>query len=212
MGSTRLPRCCGLRMSKFGVPAPPPPPPDSVASSPLPLGLGECVESYNGNSWPTLRERLGTTSALVLLAQEIGTLEDREGERAASSAGLGWKMLCSPSTPGESGRPKAGVAVFVRTHIGLRWPADLPGVIAPGRVIHTIVDLPGWPPLNVISCYLKSGTGLCSLNLTLLRRIGERLAGKHMNIAGGDWNLDPSLVDSTGLARRVGGAFFVPNT
>eukprot|EP00959_Pyramimonas_sp_CCMP1952_P398187 8342754-Pyramimonas_sp.AAC.1 len=31
-----------------------------------------------------------------------------------------------------------------------------------------------------------------------------------MHVVGGDWNLDPHLVDSTGLPRRVEGAFFVP--
>eukprot|EP00959_Pyramimonas_sp_CCMP1952_P320215 6701343-Pyramimonas_sp.AAC.1 len=34
----------------------------------------------------------------------------------------------------------------------------------------------------------------------------EKLAGKHVCAAGGDWNLDPNL-DSTGLARRGEAAF-----
>eukprot|EP00959_Pyramimonas_sp_CCMP1952_P117096 2447570-Pyramimonas_sp.AAC.1 len=60
-------------------------------------------------------------------------------------------MLRSPSPAGESGRPRAGVGVFVRTHIGLRWPSDAPVIVAKERIIHVIVDLPGWPPLHVFS-------------------------------------------------------------
>eukprot|EP00959_Pyramimonas_sp_CCMP1952_P020556 433803-Pyramimonas_sp.AAC.1 len=45
-GSSWLPRCCGLPLSKFGVPAPPPPPPDSLTPPRLP-GLGESFETYN---------------------------------------------------------------------------------------------------------------------------------------------------------------------
>ena len=51
-------------------------------------------------------------------------------------------MLCSPSKPGESGRPTAGVAVFVKHYLGLRWPpgGQSSGEVVASRLMHVLVD------------------------------------------------------------------------
>eukprot|EP00959_Pyramimonas_sp_CCMP1952_P348930 7310923-Pyramimonas_sp.AAC.1 len=89
----------------------------------------ELFETYNGNSWPTLRERLTTSSALILLAQEIGFTLDDEGDKCDAVGKLGWRMLAAPAVPGLSGKPKWGAAVLVRQHLGLRWPSDGSGIV-----------------------------------------------------------------------------------
>eukprot|EP00959_Pyramimonas_sp_CCMP1952_P354609 7428238-Pyramimonas_sp.AAC.1 len=61
-----------------------------------------------------------------------------------------------------------------------------------------------------MSVYLKSGTGLCELNLRLLKKIGQALQHEHLFLAGGDWNLAPSLIESVGLPRRLEAILFVP--
>eukprot|EP00959_Pyramimonas_sp_CCMP1952_P356135 7458407-Pyramimonas_sp.AAC.1 len=45
------------------------------------LGSGEVVESCDGNSWGTLRDRLAVGSALIFLAQEVGFAGDILGEK-----------------------------------------------------------------------------------------------------------------------------------
>eukprot|EP00959_Pyramimonas_sp_CCMP1952_P201106 4205755-Pyramimonas_sp.AAC.1 len=83
-------------------------------------------------------------------------------------------MLASPSTVGAKGKPKLGVAVLVRSHIGLRWPV-CGGVIVPSRAMKVVVDIPEWPRLSVVGVYLKSGTGVCDLNVSYLKAIGRAL-------------------------------------
>eukprot|EP00959_Pyramimonas_sp_CCMP1952_P089371 1869372-Pyramimonas_sp.AAC.1 len=74
-------------------------------------------------------------------------------------------MLAAPAVPGLSGKPKWGAAVLVRQHLGLRWPADGSGIVEYGRVLKVIVDIPSWPPLVVLSVYLKLGTGLSLIHI-----------------------------------------------
>eukprot|EP00959_Pyramimonas_sp_CCMP1952_P155953 3261928-Pyramimonas_sp.AAC.1 len=44
----------------------------------------------------------------------------------------------------------------------------------------------------------------------MLKKIGSHLEKKHLFLVGADWNMEPSLVDSTGLPRRLDAALFVP--
>eukprot|EP00959_Pyramimonas_sp_CCMP1952_P437254 9154987-Pyramimonas_sp.AAC.1 len=106
-------------------------------------------------------------------------------------------MLSSPSVPGQAGQPQWGVAILVRKSLGLRWPTDGSGTIVPSRIIKAVVDIPAWPPLTVVCAYLKSGTGLCESNLGMLQKIGLHLEKEHLFLVGTDWNMEPSLVDST---------------
>ena len=161
-------------------------------------------ESYNGNSWGTLSHRLARSSALVLLAQEIGITAEDVGDKTAKALGMGWHMLCTPSVPCDAGQTSAGVAIFARTSIGLRWPQQLPrGVLVDHRLMFATVDIPGWPPILVGCAYLYNTEGLSKRNLGMLKMIGETLQGHHMAIFGADWNLGPTVIEFTGLPRKA---------
>eukprot|EP00959_Pyramimonas_sp_CCMP1952_P438929 9189248-Pyramimonas_sp.AAC.1 len=71
-----------------------------------------------------------------------------------------------------------------------------------------VVDIPEWPPLSVVCLYLKSGTGMCDRNVSYLKAIGRTLEHDKLFVVGGDWNLDPALVEMSGLARRLGSLLF----
>eukprot|EP00959_Pyramimonas_sp_CCMP1952_P294303 6155966-Pyramimonas_sp.AAC.1 len=60
-------------------------------------------------------------------------------------------MLASPSVLGASGRPKWGLAILVRSHIGIIWSHE-GGIVVPARVMRAIVDIPQWPPITVMCC------------------------------------------------------------
>eukprot|EP00959_Pyramimonas_sp_CCMP1952_P105803 2212222-Pyramimonas_sp.AAC.1 len=57
-------------------------------------------------------------------------------------------MLCAPLKPCGEGHYSAGIAIFARVTVGLRWPGALPrGVAVSRRLIFAAIDIPGWPPI-----------------------------------------------------------------
>eukprot|EP00959_Pyramimonas_sp_CCMP1952_P092526 1936733-Pyramimonas_sp.AAC.1 len=87
------PLCTGFKISAMGSGCPPTPIADDVTADKFQF----VCESYNGNSWGTLSERLARSSALVLMAQEIGITAEDVGDKTAKALGMGWHMLCTPS-------------------------------------------------------------------------------------------------------------------
>ncbi|CAK0868494.1 unnamed protein product, partial [Prorocentrum cordatum] len=194
------PLCTGFKISAMGSGCPP----TSIADDPTADNFQFVCESYNGNSWGTLSERLARSSALVLLAQEIGITAEDVGDKTAKALGIGWHMLCTPSVPCDAGQTSAGVTIFARTSIGLRWPPHLPrGVLVEHRLLFAMLDIPGWPPILAGCAYLCTTEGLSKRNLELLKLIGETLQGAHMAIFGADWNLGPTIIEFTGLLRKA---------
>eukprot|EP00959_Pyramimonas_sp_CCMP1952_P398853 8357924-Pyramimonas_sp.AAC.1 len=66
-----------------------------------------------------------------------------------------------------------------------------------------VVDIPSWPPFAIVCAYLEAGSGLCERNVAHLGAIGKALEQEHLSLCGGGWNLDPSLVESSGVARGL---------
>eukprot|EP00959_Pyramimonas_sp_CCMP1952_P372789 7806419-Pyramimonas_sp.AAC.1 len=62
------------------------------------------------------------------------------------------RALSSKTTAGHN--TGAGVAVFVRTGVGLRPPAAGAECLFPGRLQRVEVDLPGWPAITMFNLYL----------------------------------------------------------
>eukprot|EP00959_Pyramimonas_sp_CCMP1952_P410428 8601247-Pyramimonas_sp.AAC.1 len=87
-----VPRCTGFKLTKHGVGCPP-----RAAPRVKDTDTAHVFESYNGNSWGTLKKRLASSKARGLCAQEIGFDEDRLGQRVSSAKAMGWNMLCSPA-------------------------------------------------------------------------------------------------------------------
>eukprot|EP00959_Pyramimonas_sp_CCMP1952_P438449 9179262-Pyramimonas_sp.AAC.1 len=63
-------------------------------------------------------------------------------------------MLALPALPSAGVLPTAGVAIFVRSQCGVRVPPGLREQVVQHRVLHVVLDLPGWPPLHAINLYL----------------------------------------------------------
>ena len=195
----RGPLCTGMKLTAHGVGCSP-----VTAPKVDDTDVAHVFESYNGNSWGTLRDRLGTTTALVVFAQEIGFTEEEVGARGHTARALGWNMLCTPSLGCAAGKHSAGVAIFARLHVGLRWPDFLPrGVVVPRRLIFTIVDIPGWPSILCGCAYLYNSEGLTRRNLSILKSMGEVLEGQHLAIVGADWNLSSIMLEASGMPRRA---------
>ncbi|CAK0901834.1 unnamed protein product [Prorocentrum cordatum] len=114
-------------------------------------------------------------------------------------------MLCSPSTDCAQGQTSAGVAIFARRTVGLRWPDGLArGAAVPYRLLSTMVDLPGWPPLLVGSAYLYTGEGLSQRNLHILKMAEQVMEGAHLALLGADWNFGSACLEMSGMPRKAG--------
>eukprot|EP00959_Pyramimonas_sp_CCMP1952_P087451 1829892-Pyramimonas_sp.AAC.1 len=100
------------------------------------------------------------------------------------------------TVPGQTGKGKlamAGVAVFARQSVGFRGPQYPRGrlgrqsdansemsfgsELVPHRAQHVVVDVPGWPSLNLFSLYLFTAEGMPSRSAKVHMNIGLAMAG-----------------------------------
>eukprot|EP00959_Pyramimonas_sp_CCMP1952_P429439 8993879-Pyramimonas_sp.AAC.1 len=104
---------------------------------------------------------------------------------------MGWSVIALPGAPIAGHLPTAGVAVFARNGIGLRWsPASNTSEIVAPRAQHIQVDVPGWPTLGIFNIYLYTCEGMTVRHAAILAKIGEEMAGlTHPALIGGDWNM-----------------------
>ena len=116
------------------------------------------IASFNGNCWRTMKRFLVRTKALVVLGQEI-KLRGAESIAEASqwAAANGWQAIISAAGLGPNGGLSAGVAIFARPIVGLRYPDGGRWEICRSRAVVGIITLAGCPPFAVVSSYLRSG-------------------------------------------------------
>eukprot|EP00973_Karenia_brevis_P035100 4842466-Karenia_brevis.AAC.1 len=149
-----------------------------------------------------LKRLLGTCVADVVFAQELrvaGTEADSLRDWARRH---GWKCLVADAVTSETtGRRSAGVGIFVRDHLGLGHLPDGPKDDPTGRAIAGMLEIPGAGRICVVSAYLWVGEELSARNLDLLRTTGEWCSLHRMPfIIGADWNMHPSVIESTTFA------------
>eukprot|EP00959_Pyramimonas_sp_CCMP1952_P468094 9492649-Pyramimonas_sp.AAC.2 len=167
-------------------------------------GGPQFLETFNGNCRATLLERLRSSDSMVICAQEIGTGPDAVPDLQRAARTAGFRALCSPSRCCARGSHSAGVAIFARQHLGLRWnPTG--GELVKGRLISAVVDIPGWPEFVVYSAYFHDSVGLDTANMNLLSVLGasiSRSAGSFL--AAADWNVEPEVIEQSGFTRKAG--------
>ena len=184
---------------------------DDASGNGVSEGPGHHVTTYNGSGLRSLKRFLTKTGSLIVAAQETGIAEALAPEMEDWCASRGWRMLHSAAIPSASeqsrGATSAGVAVFVRDSLGLRWPelGEGRGIVFPGRAMQVIVELSGWPPLGVACSYLFSGEGLSRNNLKLMAAMGSARGpnSPDLQIWAADWNMSPDLVDLSGLPVKL---------
>ena len=81
------------------------------------------IDTANGNSWTNGSKFLEFSGADVVLYQET-KIKDEDAVHSAedTASKLGWKMSLSKATSGENGGASAGMAIAIRTHLGLSQP------------------------------------------------------------------------------------------
>ena len=146
-----------------------------------------------------LKRILSTTEADVVCAQELKVVGDTTTSLRNWASAKGWKCIINEAKMSkDTGGLSSGVGIFVREHIGLGHPPDGPAASKDGRAIAGLVEVPGLPAMICVAAYMRTGEGLSEGNLELLRMIGEWCGAHRMPfIVGADWNMQPSMLEST---------------
>lgn len=204
----RQPRCC-------------PEPPDGPLAfddvSHQKAGLW-AIDTCNPNAWPAALDYLRVTAADFVVLQETKL----RGEEACAAAeqvarSSGWSASILPCGRADAGGRSAGVAVAVRSHVGL----SLPGPVAltqpthqAGRFVMRRVGAICAGGLHLGSTYLTSSVGVSAkCNLDLLQSMACTLNGLVGPwCVGGDWNCTPEQLEATGWLGLVNGIVHAPTS
>ncbi len=173
------------------------------------------VEAVNSTGWRALQRRLIATEAQVIRAQETWITQDAVPAASAWAKRRGWQSVWAAAVPGPSGGASGGVAFLVRDGIGCHYPPGATHVISPGRAVAAVVQAPGHRPTVFVSCYLCHGKGPSGENLEILAAIGQRMKSLPENVEyviGGDLNMEPPDVASTGILEETDATIMAPAT
>ena len=172
-----------------------------------PLGLW-AFDTVNPNSWNSgLATVLASSSADCVFMQETKRLlsDDDPSALNRSARRAGWSACAWSARQNPSGQASGGVAVMARRGIG----------ICPHSVVKEdcqyrqgFVHINGCCPggIHCGSVWMKDSQGLSDTNLQLLASLASsigRLRGPWL--LGGDWNMAPSTLQSSGWLSIVDG-------
>ncbi len=176
-------------------------------------GFALRAETVNATAWGPLKKRLRKTNAHIVLAQETRITKAAMATASSWSLRNGWKMIAAPANKGKKGGASGGVAVLVRSYLGAQFPAKGSHILEAGRAVAAVVDIDGCRPILAISAYLRDGVGLNEANRQTMGKIGACIAShgdKWQFIIGGDFNVEPRVMEASGFAREVGASITAP--
>ncbi len=174
------------------------------------------IDTVNPNAWAGVMGHAKSTAVDVVLAQEIRKRGKNrlDAERQARTAG--WRFALSDADLTDAGRLSAGVGIGARSHLGMAdsgdiaCPASLGGAAA--RYSRKWLGAIARGGVHVGSVYLRDCEGLSEGNLCILQDIAVDLAAlRGPWILGGDWNVTPETLASSGWLALIGGHVVAPS-
>ena len=177
-----------------------------------PAGAGLwLIDTCNPNCWDTgARQILQRTAADIVLMQETKAREDKCDQKRGHALKLGWRAALSPALTTAVHGASGGVAVCARRGLGMEPHAPARdgfqhriGGAWVGRVVRGGV--------HFVSVYPKDGDQLGETNLAVLTELAAVLGAiRGPWIVGGDWNMAPELLRSSGWLGLAHGCFQAP--
>ena len=148
----------------------------------------------------------------VVLAQETWLGPTRIDEAAAWCERRGWKAALSAANRTEAGGWSAGVAILVRSYVGMRWLDAVEGYsISRARAVAAIVEMHGYPCITMASVYLTAGQGLGRDNLALLAAVGAAVEAQGFpTLMAGDYSCSPGAMRNCGFPESAGLCIVAP--
>ncbi len=171
-------------------------------------------DTTNSNTASTLITYLESTAADGVFGQEMRVRDEnlKAAERGARQGG--WDMSVEPAEPTEADSTRAGVAVAVRTHLGLSWSLNpFWDASLDSRVKVVWMGSYCKGGIHLGSVYLWCSEGLSQRNLDLLQFLARILRNLHGPwLCGGDFNLTPSKLRKSGWLNLVEGTIHATGT
>ena len=169
-------------------------------------------DTLNSNVASTAQAYLERTAADACLFQEL-RLRPSGCEQAERTAARGkWSLSIEPAVDTEAGSTSAGVGVAVRSHFGLALPRQaVEDDAMRSRVQVRWMGAVCRGGLHLVSVYLWHTEGLSQRNLDLLQCLAgvlRQLRGPW--IVGGDFNLTPDMLRTSGWLFLVNGVLHSP--
>ncbi|CAK0814798.1 unnamed protein product, partial [Prorocentrum cordatum] len=203
----RLPllrRCLPVLPMRFALAGEPPQPPGKPQARPTwkarhrgrrgSARVKASFVTYNGSSWASRREFLThcDLGIQVVAAQELRIDGDDRRRAEGWAARAGWHAIIPSCRRLESGRPSAGVGLFIRRHISVTMLPGLRGFdLIPSFCVACHADLGIKGGLVLLSCYIEVGRWN-DVNVMRLYDIATALRGWNRPfLAAGDFNCDP---------------------
>ncbi len=171
-------------------------------------------DTVNGNAWGGTIAYLATTAADVTVMQETRRRRRDVPGAEAEAAQAGWNASVRPALVTEADGTSGGVGVATRKWIGLSRP-DVDDAVREGGLSYRA-------QLRWVGCAVRGGLhcgsvwmfpteGLSQRNRRLLDDVTLALKGvRGPWLLGGDWNLPPELLRSSGWLEQVGGTIIAP--
>ncbi len=170
------------------------------------------LDAVNANAWPRAAEHLASTAADIVMVQE--TRRGPRGKNAAEreAARLKWSASLAPGVVTQAGRISAGVAVGVRSHIGLADAKAATGNgAAAGRYIRRWAGCMCRGGVHLGCVYIRTSEGMSGANGDILQQVAEDLATiRGPWILAGDFNMTAADLEASGWLSLVGGVAIVP--
>ncbi len=172
------------------------------------------VDTVNANAWKGARRYLELTAADVCLHQEVKRRRGQQADEAEdTAASLGWSTSIEPSLITTAGALSAGVAVSVRSHLGIaRSKHALDDPVLAHRLVVRWVGSICRGGVHMASMYLWTKEGLSERNLDLLQAAARYLRG----LSGpwcmaADFNCAPAELARSGWPALAGGVIVAPD-
>ncbi len=190
--------------------------PGAVAA-PAPTGHADefalVIETVNSTGWAALKQRLDSTKAHAVLAQETWVAQASVAAASRWAKAHGWRSVWSPAARTKRGGVSGGVAIFARDYLGLHYPSGISHEIKRARAVTATLEAPGSRPFRLVSCYLQHGKGAADTNAELLADIGASVRNHSednggVSIIGGDFNMSPDQLLGTEYDRAVEATVF----
>ena len=154
------------------------------------------------------------TSAHVVFGAETHTIGEHTAAASQWAKRHGWKSLWEDALPGaQQSYSVGGVAIFVRSYLGLGPPPAGDVSVVKGRVIAALINTPGTHGFVGYARYLHVSEGLTKRNLAILSAVGEHIAAHGRPfIFGADFNFSPTVLATASFASKVSAQIVHPDT
>ena len=171
------------------------------------------IDTANPNSWTTAEASgLPRSCADVLLLQESKRFGEHADEQVKKSGrDLGWNCAVATALRTAADKGSGGCIVGAKRGIGIAGHEHVVSEAIKHRCCFAWVSAMLKGGVHFGSIYLKDLVGMDDTNMAILQEVAAAITAlKGPWILGGDWDLEPHVLQGSGFLRMVRGTMVAP--